>query len=46
MQIEHIDISGMGTRVGKDSLTLRRKREILYRISLFFVSSLVLVLLY
>ena len=25
MQIDHTDISGMGKRVGKDSLTLRSK---------------------
>ena len=27
MQIEHIDISGMGKRVGKDSLSLRKAQE-------------------
>ena len=38
MQIEHIDISGMGKRVGKDSLSLRRKETHKNScVSLFFV---------
>ena len=36
MQIDHTDISGMGKRVGKDSLTLRWKEEVTTKVTSSF----------